>query len=196
MAIKQNGGSEVLRNSPGLAATFHSFWNDCSAPKLHPGLTSLELLWTLGHLCVPVAQALLCGFLLFTGARCITQPCPAEHYKSHCIFKKKKIDSLELLQFTFFLGMHNLFWCLSIHPYLACLPRSCLGFGDVSSPCSLLQKLPTPFGVQKIREPHKMARYQETRTLLSAQHLIQEPRLPLRVSMSWGRIPGRCVALE
>lgn len=107
--------------------------------------------------------------------------------------KTKKTDSLELLQFTFFLGIHDFFWCLSTHHDLACLPKSCLGFSDVSSPHSLLQELPTSFGVQKILEQPKLARCQETRPLLSAQHLTHEP---LRVSESWGRIPGRCVALE
>ena len=124
----------------------------------------------------------------------ITQPCPAEHHKSPSIFKKKKkVNSLELLQFTFFLWIHDFFWCLSTHHDLACLPRSCLGFGDVSSPHSLLQELPTSFGVQKILEQPKLARCHETRPLLSAQHLTHEP---LRVSASWGRIPGRCLALE
>lgn len=140
------------------------------------------------------AQVFPCGFPLFPRAWTLLNHVPlsiTNHPLS--LKKKKKANSLELLQFTFFLWIHDFFWCLSTHHDLACLPRSCLGFGDVSSPHSLLQELPTSFGVQKILEQPKLARCQETRPLLSAQHLTHEP---LRVSASWGRIPGRCLALE
>lgn len=63
----------------------------------------------------------------------------------HLLSILKKSNSLQLLQITFFLGTPNFFSCLSIHHDLVCLPRSCLGLGDLSSPRSSLQGTSHPF---------------------------------------------------
>lgn len=144
MTIKQSVGSEVPINTPGFATTFYSFWNGCQVPSqthffgtvrnsrasMCPG-SSGPFLWPPA---VHRSPDTFLNHVLWS----ITNHLLSLKKKNPKTQKNKETDSLELLQFTFFLGIQDFFWCLSIHHFLRCLPRPCLGFGDVSSPHGLL----------------------------------------------------------
>lgn len=108
----------------------------------------------------------------------ISQPCPAGQYKSTSVFKKKKKIWLTGGTPNHFLSWNSWLLLMFINTSLPGELAKIVSrfWWYIISPWLIARNFPPLLGIQKIREQHKMARCQETRTQLSARYLIHQHR--------------------